>query len=591
MTPSPNDPAARERRVDEAIAAYLEAIDAGAPPNRQEFLARHADVAAELEAFFADRDQFARLAEPLGPAEPPRRGEKASDGRHPKELSSTAPQALGDDGAAVCPLGADTRCFGDYELVEQVGRGGMGVVYKAWQRSLDRTVALKMILVGRLASADEVRRFRTEAEAAAHLDHPHIVPVYEVGEHEGVHYFTMKLTEGGSLSGQTAHYPADPEAAAELLVPVARAVHHAHRRGVLHRDLKPSNILLDAAGRPHVADFGLAKRLKAGADLTPPDAILGTPGYMAPEQAFPGREGVTTATDVYGLGAVLYALLTGRPPFRGQTLMDTLTRVKEHAPEAPSRVNRRVDRRLEAICLKCLQKAPQDRYATAEELAQDLENYRNGDWVNACTFSFWEFVTRAFDRNRSIVEFGAMGPTMLLFAGLLLVMGLAQSWLIAAGSPEPLLWLSVFGPYAALFAVFQHSQARRLLPGNAAERHLWSIWTGHLLAAAAAAAALRQVSGPGSGQAVLAFFPVYAALTGLALFVMGSIYWGRHYAFGMAYFALAALMPLRLEWAPLGYGLLSAACAVVIGLRLLRLRAETRSADRNGPAPRPPRCE
>jgi hypothetical protein len=189
-------------------------------------------------------------------------------------------------------------------------------------------------------------------------------------------------------------------------------------------------------------------------------------------------------------------------------------------------------------------------------------------------------VTQACGRNRHIVEFGAMGPALLLFAGLILVAYLVQYWLITSQQPEPLLWLSVFGPYALLFAVFRNHQSRRSHPGSAAERHLWSIWVGHLLATAAAAAAVRQMSDLGPGQVVLALYPFSGALTGLAFFIMGSIYWGRHYAFGMAHFGLAALMPLKLEWAPLGYGLLTATCTVAISFHLLRLQREAAASGR-----------
>jgi serine/threonine-protein kinase len=238
---------------------------------------------------------------------------------------------------------------------------------------------VKIIRAGRSASLAKVQRFKAEAEAAAGPDHPNIVPIYEVGEHDGQHYFSMKLIEGGSLDQHVKRFQQDPRAAARLLVPIARAVHHAHQRGILHRDLKPANILVEGDRDtpldrlvPYVADFGLVRRKGTDNGLTPPEHIVGTPGFMAPEQASEQRAAFTTATDVYGLGAILYQMLTGRPPFQGETLLDTLTQVRECAPAPPRRTNRRVDRRLEAICLKCLQKAPEDRYASAEALAQDL---------------------------------------------------------------------------------------------------------------------------------------------------------------------------------------------------------------------------
>ena len=273
--------------------------------------------------------------------------------------------------------------FGDYDLLEPIAQGGMGAVYRARQRGIDRVVALKMILAGRFASDAEVQRFRTEARAAGALDHPHIVPVYDVGEHEGRHYFTMKLVAGGSLAGRLRDFAADPKTAAALLAQVARAIHHAHQHGVLHRDLKPSNILLDAHGLPYVTDFGLARRLDDDSGLTVSEAVLGTPCYMAPELAAGGAKQATVAADVYGLGAILYELLTGHPPFQADTRLETLRRVQEQEPSSVRSANRKVGRDLETVCLKCLSKDPRQRYASAEALADDLERWLAGKSIHA----------------------------------------------------------------------------------------------------------------------------------------------------------------------------------------------------------------
>ncbi len=244
-------------------------------------------------------------------------------------------------------------------------------------------MALKILRGGTLADDDDLRRFRLEAEAVANLDHSNIVPIYEVGEQDGFSYFAMKLIEGGSVAQRLAEYLPNPRAAASLMATVARAVHHAHQRGILHRDLKPSNILIDADGQPHVTDFGLAKRVERDSELTRSGAILGTPAYMAPEQASGNNKAITTATDVYGLGAVLYALLAGKSPFRGDSVNETLEQVRRQTPEPPSGVGRRVDRDLETVCLKCLEKEPERRYASALALAEDLERWLRGEPIAA----------------------------------------------------------------------------------------------------------------------------------------------------------------------------------------------------------------
>jgi WD40 repeat protein/HEAT repeat protein len=356
-----------EQHVDEAIAEYLAACEAGTPPDRAAFLARHPDIAESLDAFLADHERMKRAAPAAG---------------NPAETATLSP---GTPRPAVLPLGS-IKYFGDYELLEEIARGGMGVVYKARQVSLNRIVAVKLILAGEYAGGRDVRRFKAEAEAAANLDHPNILPIHEVGEHQGQSYFSMKLVEGGSLA--TAD-KLPTRKSANLLATVARAVHFAHQRGILHRDLKPSNILLDADGTPYVSDFGLAKKVDAPSDLTQSGALVGTPSYMPPEQAR-GEKRVTTAADVYSLGAILYELLTGRPPFRAESAFDTVMHVLEKEPDHPRSVNPSADRDLAVIALRCLDKDPARRYASAAALADDLDRWANDEPILARPVPAWE---------------------------------------------------------------------------------------------------------------------------------------------------------------------------------------------------------
>ena len=270
-----------------------------------------------------------------------------------------------------------------YRVECLLGRGGMGVVFRAWHHRLNRPVALKMMLAGAYAGPRERERFQREAEAVAGLRHPNVVQVHDVGDADGRPYFTMELVDGGSLAQTLTGTPLPVDRAAELVGTLAAAVQAAHAAGVVHRDLKPANVLLTADGTPKVTDFGLARRLSDEAGLTHTGVALGTPSYMAPEQAGGKADAVGPAADVYALGAILYELLTGRPPFRGETAAETVQQLLTHDPVPPSRLNPRVPRDLETICLKCLQKAPRLRYATAGELADDLGRFRRGEAITA----------------------------------------------------------------------------------------------------------------------------------------------------------------------------------------------------------------
>jgi WD40 repeat protein/serine/threonine protein kinase len=412
----------RERRLHEVLGAYFEAVEAGQAPNPQDLIAQHPDLADDLATFFASNERFQRLVEPLPStaAVPVPEGATADFVHYPHHAdASTGADNRANSPTPALPKGTRVRYFGDYELQKVLGEGGMGVVYRAKQLSLNRLVAVKMIRAGLWAGDEEVRRFQNEAEAVAGLDHPQIVPIYEINSHDGQHYFSMKLVGDASLAGQLPRYVADPKAAARLVAEVARAVHHAHQRGILHRDLKPSNILLDAEGRPHVTDFGLAKKLAGDGELSVSGSILGTPAYMSPEQAGGHRGAVTTATDVYGLGAILYAALTGRPPFQADDVLDTLEQVRGRAPERPSVLNRCVDRDLETICLKCLEKDSKRRYDSASALADDLERFLRGEPILARRTGTWERVLKWSRRHPAAAALvGMSGVAALTLVGL-----------------------------------------------------------------------------------------------------------------------------------------------------------------------------
>ncbi|HEX4666953.1 MAG TPA: protein kinase [Chthoniobacterales bacterium] len=323
-------------------------------------------------------------------------------------------EATADDGSSP----AISMGFGDYELLEQIGRGGQGVVFRARQQSLNRIVALKVIGLGRWAAAAHVKRFRREAEAAARLEHPGIVPIYEVGERDGSCYFSMKFIEGGQLDEVVRRTPISTRQSAELIAKVARIVHYAHEHGMLHRDIKPGNILLDQKGEPHLTDFGLARLVETESTVTRTMEVMGTPSYMAPEQAGGNNAAASRATDVYGLGAVLYQLLSGHPPFAGGTTYETIRLVLETEPRPPRHWNRKIDRDLSTICLKCLEKTPQRRYASALALAEDLERWLKHEPIQARH-------TGSLTRARKLVR---RNPTSSVLAAALVILSCALGW-------------------------------------------------------------------------------------------------------------------------------------------------------------------
>lgn len=401
---------ALKKEEEPAIEAYLEGF-AGA--ERAELLRElllmeieHRGQSGELVSFQDYRGRFPEDGRALAAAEQQFRQEQTRVEGH--RQYPAPPQRL--------------KYLGQYELLEEIARGGMGVVYKARQKSLKRSVALKMILAGHLATPEDISRFRREARMAARLKHPHIVPVHEVGEFQGHHYFVMDLIEGRSLAEEIREETLPAREAARIVKALAEAVHYAHQNNILHRDLKPANVLLDHQDQPHITDFGLAKITEGQGDnseseLTATGQILGTASYMSPEQAAGHHNLLGPATDVYALGAVLYACLTGRGPHLADSIHETLRQVIDHEPLSPRLLNPKVPKDLETICLKCLRKESHKRYGTAEELAQDLERFLKGKPVLARPVGRITKTVRWCQRNTAVatllflVAFSLMGGT------------------------------------------------------------------------------------------------------------------------------------------------------------------------------------
>lgn len=407
MPVDPDEPTVDDPRFQVLLVECLEAIERGEPLDIEELSVRYPEFADVLRGFLDDHARLVEMASAIRDG----RGDFRSDPDAPTLTPNRRPQ--------IPRTGTRLRYFGDYELLEEIARGGMGVVYKARQGKLKRVVALKMILAGKLADERDVLRFEREARAAAKLAHPNIVAVHEVGEHEGQHFFSMDFVDGPSLAAAIRDEPLCARGAAELVKSVAEAIHAAHVQGTVHRDLKPGNVLLDAEGEPHVTDFGLAKVLEGGeesSDLTTSGQILGTPSYMSPEQAEGKHDLVGPASDVYSLGAILYACLVGRPPFVAESPMDTLLQVIRDEPVPPRMLNSRIPRDLETICLKALQKRPHERYGTAELLADDLGRFLRNEPITARPIGRFERGWRWCRRNPTVASLLAL-VAVLLVAG------------------------------------------------------------------------------------------------------------------------------------------------------------------------------
>jgi hypothetical protein len=501
----------------------------------------------------------------------------------PSGLPATDPNAtLPYTGAAtIAPPAASKACpsrFGDYELLEEIARGGMGVVFKARQVSLDRLVALKMILTGKLAGEEELQRFRVEAKAVAQLQHPSIVAIYDVGEHENQHYFAMEYVAGASLADRLKEGVLPSRLAAHYVYEVACGLHYAHLKGILHRDLKPANVLIDENDRPKLTDFGLAKILTrkgegttAGgpSDLTATGAVMGSPSYMAPEQAGGETRQFGPATDVYGLGAVLYELLTGRPPFKAESPVETILQVLNQDPVPPRLTNPHVEPDLETICIKCLEKDPTRRYPTAKALAEDLERYLNGEEIKARSVNILERLTRTLAASQYDKEFRSWGVGLILMGAIIFFCHAAVSLLLDMGDSETTaFWIPRVVQFALLGLVLWRFRPHSLWPTSRAERLIWAVWIGYIIGYFCLSQVVEQLGHPH----VQAFAPA-AVLTGLAFFIMGCHVWGWCYVIGLAFMAFSMFLASKgtSVWTPLWFGALWGASLILVGARYYRL--------------------
>ena len=468
------------------------------------------------------------------------------------------------------PADSASLQFGDFELLGELGRGGMGVVHKARQKALNKIVALKTTLAGGFQSGRDVARLQFEAESAARLEHPNIVPIYGAGVYQGMPFFSMRFVSGGTLAERMKEYARDLPRGAGLLAKIARGVHYAHQRGVVHRDLKPGNILIEN-GEPMIADFGLAKTMDLPSGLSVSGAIVGTPAYMAPEQARGGR-GLTTSADVYSLGAILYEMLTGRPPFRAGSQLETIRLVIEQSPLAPSELGKDLPRDLEAVCLKCLEKNAGNRYATAAELADDLERFRRGEAVLAKPRGVLSRFHLAVKGRRTDVGSAKENWTKitfwLLLAGTLCHLGMFA--LIRSGATVGAVW-ALLMTYFSGYLIHRLRQTVRSRMFSTWERHLVNLMLGHLICSFFVALCLLPFKMDDPAATVIVLYPIWAILFALVSFVRASISTGVNYVGSLIYLMLAVGLRFTGDLAPVVFLL------VHIPVTLFTVRSDQRS--------------
>jgi tRNA A-37 threonylcarbamoyl transferase component Bud32 len=461
--------------------------------------------------------------------------------------------------------------FGDYELLEEIGHGGMGVVYRARQLSLGREVAVKMILRDRLASEADRRRFFIEAEATAKLTHPGIVPVYEVGEFEGRPFFSLQLVNGVTLSQKIANGPLPQREGVRLIIPICRAVHYAHEHGILHRDIKPSNILIDESGRAKLTDFGLAKQEGVHESLTRTGAVLGTPTYMSPEQANGRVNAIGPASDIYSLGTVLYHVLTGRPPLLANSPVELALKLLEQDPPAPRLLEPKIDRDLEMIVVRCLQKPPDLRYASAEMLAQDLDAFLRDEPVAARSGQFAQIVARLFRETHHAPVLENWGLLWMWHSLVLLVACLLTEAVQISGVTSRIafaaLWIVGLGMWAAVFWTLRN----RMGPVTFVERQVAHVWGASMVAIGSLFLLEWWLNLP-----CLTLTPLLAVVAGMVFVVKAGILSGAFYVQALCLFVSAIPMAVFPAFAHLIFGVVAAPCFFFPGLKYYRQRQAQR---------------
>ncbi|WP_254507511.1 serine/threonine-protein kinase [Anatilimnocola floriformis] len=548
IQPSPDAASQHEEQLALLVSDLADRAQRGEHVNLEEQCRSHPQFAADLRELWG-AIMVAQVA-----------GKSSS-------IADTLPPVTSDTASGSLEL---PMHLGDYVLQEELGRGGMGVVFRARQESLGREVAIKMILRGELARQAERERFQAEAQAAAKLDHPGIVPVYEVGEINGRPYFSMKFIRGTTLAQRLAEGPMPSREAAKLLVTVARAIHFAHEKGVLHRDLKPSNILIDEQGQPHVTDFGLAKQISDEPSLTKTGAILGTPAYMAPEQAAGNRGQVGPQSDVYSLGVVLYHMLTGRPPFQGASPVETVLMVLEQDPVPPRMLNQHADRDLEMICLRCLQKPTDLRYATAAGLARDLDAFLNDESISARSGRFAQVLAGWMRETHNAAVLENWGLLWMWHSLVLFSVCSLTNVLFLWGYRKPedrliyfLLWTAGLGTWAAVFWALR----RRMGPVTFVERQIAHVWAGSMISIG-----LLFPLEYWLGLGVLELSPMLGIINGMAFLIKAGMLTGAFYVQAFALFATAAAMAYFPDYGHFIFGVVAAACFFFPGLKYYRQR-------------------